>query len=230
MFTCAEYNRYNVGHIGIFVISHSPDQNTECFDGNISYDIGNILFVTDKKNITYRNSKCAGCNGISDYSFWDASFPMSFPKEDVSQCVGVDGDTKHINGTVNLKTETDAGVWLQHGCQMETYPPLGTSLRFCLTNPRYVDNCSTKFSPVRLENMVFRNKDCCEMQTGDCSGRATCFIFKYTEDYTTPWEGTSGRFELLPSSVLFRFSEVSSNNRLMIWGTYWATSPGNRVE
>ena len=220
LFTCAKYNRFNVDYLGIFVISRCPDPNIECFDGNSSFDIGNMLYVTDKKNITYRNSKCAECNGVFDYSFWDASFPMPFLSEDISQCTGVDGEGKIINRTVNLKTETDAGILLQHGCKMETYPPFGRSLRFCTRNPREVDNCSTEFSPVRIENMVFRNKDCCEMQTGVCSSRATCFFWKYTEDYTTPWEGTAGRFERLPSSVLFRFSEVCNNKLIKKWRVF----------
>ena len=135
---------------------------------------------------------------------------MSFPTEDVSEYMGVVGDTKHISGTVNLKSETDAGNLLQHGCKMEIYPPLGTSLRFCITNPREVANCSSKFSPVRIGNSVFRNKHCCKMRSDICSKQATCFYWLYTDDYTSPWEGTGpvGRLEILPSSVLFRFSEV----------------------
>ena len=137
--------------------------------------------------------------------------PMSFPTEDVSECMGVEGDKKHINVTVNLKSETDAGNLLKHGCKMEIYPPLGTSLRFCITNLREVANCSSKFSPVRFGNSVFRNKNCCKMGSEICSKQVTCFYWLYTDDYTSPWEGTGpmGRLEILPSSVLFRFSKVS---------------------
>ena len=208
MFSCEEYPGFVEYYFGMYVIASCPDRNTTCFNTTNVYSMENILHVTDKKNVTYRNAACARCNGISTYSYWDTSFSM----QGTSQCIGQDMWPIDIGETVNLDTETDARVLLEQGCTMETYPPIGKSLRFCMRAVKEIDNCSATFNPVRDNTNVFLNTDCCRKELGTCTTRvATCLQWKVDEFYTTPWDVKDGKYLLWPTTVLFRVSEVCIN-------------------
>ena len=209
-FSCAKHDAFKT-HQGIYIVDDCRDRNT-CFDKNGSYDIENILYVTDDKNITYRNSKCARCNGISKYSYWRASFPM----EDLLVCVGMNDTGINFKETVDLNTPSAPIRLIEHGCRMETHPPEGKSVRFCIQSIQHVKNCSTKFSPVKYGDAVFLNEECCRRETDDCTKKTTECVRWTTKDYLSPWDDKDGRgqIRLLPSSVLFQFTGVCMHKYL----------------
>ena len=205
LFSCADYPGLVEDYFGMHIIASCPDKNITCFDVNDLYSFENILHVTDERNITYRNAKCARCNGISKYSYWDASFSM----QGVSQCTGQDGWPVDIDDTVSLDTKTDARVLLKQGCTMDTYPPIGKSIRFCMRGFKEVENCSATFNPVLDDTNIFLNTDCCRKELGTCTMRvATCVHWKMGEFFTTPWDAQDAKYRLWPPTVLFRVSEV----------------------
>ena len=209
MLSCVKYARSDTyTNHGIYAITDCKDRTTECFDKNDPNDIENIVFVTDDRNITYRNSKCAQCNGVSSYSYWLASFLM----EDLLVCAGMNDGGNHFRLPIDEKTAEEPMLMLEHGCTIDMYPPPGKSVRFCIHGKKDVENCSTKFSPVKFENAVFLNEECCYQQTtGNCSKQtAECVSWRLTDGFLSPWHDMEDRGEigLLPSSVLFRFTGV----------------------
>ena len=205
MFKCGKHDILSEDVYGIYIIADCPDKNATCFHTNDTKDIENILHVTDSKNITYHNAKCAECNGVTQYTYWDASFTL----QDVSTCKTIDGNRIDIGDVVNLDAATDVKGILQLGCEIISYPPYGTSVRYCNRHFQNVDNCPTTFLPVQHAMTVYQNAECCSQHLQkECTWQTvSCFKWHDQNTNNNMWDGSS-RLDVMPSSVLFRFKKV----------------------
>ena len=205
MLSCVEYKHAKTSK-GIYAVVACKDINTKCYDEHNSSDIENILFVTDDKNITYRNSKCARCNGVSTYSYWLPLFPM----EDISVCIGMNDTSIDIKQTIDLNTPAAPILLFKHGCKMDTYPPPAKSVRFCIHSIKDVENCSSNYGPVRKGNVFYLNAECCRRDTDDCTENTAACVRWVPNDEISPFDekGAKGQLRMLPSSVLFEFTGV----------------------
>ena len=205
MFKCGKHDIISKDVYGIYIIADCPDKNATCFHKNDTQDIENILHVTDSKNVTYHNAKCAECNGVTKYTYWDASFTL----QDVSTCKTIDGNRVNIGDVVNLDATTDVKDILKLGCEIIRYPPYGTSVRYCIRNFQDVENCPTTFIPVHNVMTVYQNAECCSQHLQKQCTSQTVSCLKWQEQNTNNniWDGSS-RLDVMPSSVLFRFKKV----------------------
>ena len=188
-------------------------QDGDCQSAKVE-KIDDLVLVTGRDGITYKNEYCAICNGIRDFEQWTAGISLS-------SC--------HL-GRSWQKNKNDFGLKMAYdlykaGCSFLQFPPNEYLPRYCLRTGFYLMflNWNWTFVPVEcLDNTMpisnsvdaFGSISCCVenfLYPSECSSRDFSCYESNEEDVTKAKAiGTKSMmvfFELRPSkvSILFRF-------------------------